>query len=116
MDPIQIGVVILMLGAVGAGVLWLNSSEASASDKRRARMMKRIGFKPGLASLDDPQTQVVGEQIRHRCRKCAHEDWCELWLDTDTDLDPTFCPNAKTFDRLTKADAKKQKEEPIYMV
>ncbi len=116
MDPITIGVFVLMLGAIAAGFMWLHSSETAGSNRRRAAMMKRLGFEPKLVSTDDPKTRAIGKMVARRCRKCSTEDVCEHWLDGEVKGDNWFCPNADTFDELSEAEAKRRRDAALLIV
>lgn len=105
MDVIQISVVVLVLAAVVAGVVWLQASEAAAATRRRETMMKRIGFDPKWVSLDDPQTRTAGQVVRRQCAKCTRDASCELWLAGELLGSNAFCPNAETFKKLSEVHA-----------
>lgn len=111
MDPIPIGIGILIIGAIAAGFVWIQRSEATASERRRTSMMKRVGIDPKLVALDDPKTRTIGELVRRRCRRCAHEDVCERWLAGEVEGDNAFCPNAETFRSLSEAVANTNDDE-----
>ncbi len=105
MDATQISVAIIMVSVAVGSIVWLESSVAAASVKRMMRMMKRIGLDSGTDALGNPQTMTIGIELRHRCRRCLHEDLCERWLAGKVEGGNTFCPNAETLRILAGASA-----------
>jgi len=96
----QIGVAIIMVGVVVAGMVWLKSSMAAASARRMRSMMKRIGLNARTIRRSDPQTTTIGKQLRRRCRRCPREALCERWLAGKVEGGNAFCPNAEAFRNL----------------
>jgi len=101
MEPLQIGIALVMITAVVVGVVGLRTLGVKDATRRRTAMMKRLGFEPKLVSVDDPQTKADGKMVRYRCRLCIREDECESWLKGETGGDNDFCPNADTFRELS---------------
>jgi hypothetical protein len=100
MDPIQISVVIFMVAAAVAIIVWLQSSQADASAKRMMAMMTRVGLAPGTVTPGDPR---ITKEARRRCKGCPREDLCDRWLAGKIEGGNIFCPNAQTFQILTEA-------------
>ena len=105
MDPLRMSVGILVIAAIAGGVVWLRVREAVASARRREAMVKRIGIDPALIALYDLGTRAIGKDVRRWCRQCRREDLCARWLRGAVKGSNAFCPNAKTFDRLSDAGA-----------
>jgi hypothetical protein len=103
MDPIQIGVAIIMLAVAFAGIMWLQSSEATASAKRMMAMMKRSGLDPVTAMLGSARAVAIGKDVRRRCKRCPREDLCDRWLAGTVKGGNSFCPNAQAFSVLAGA-------------
>jgi hypothetical protein len=97
MDPIQISIAVIMVGVACAGVVWLYTSEASASIGRMMAMMERAGLDPRTATLDDPRTMTIRKEMRRRCRRCPREELCDRWLAGKVEGNNSFCPNAESF-------------------
>lgn len=97
MNPttLEITVAIVML-AVSLGLvvcfvryMWANS------ERRMMRMLKHAGLDPEIAT--HPDTAAIIKEVRHRCRKCQSEGFCERWLAGEEKGYPAFCPNARVF-------------------
>lgn len=97
MDPIQIGVGIIMLGVAFAGIMWLQSSEAAVSAKRMMAMMKRSGLDPVTAMIGSARAVAIGKDVRRRCKRCPREELCDRWLAGTVKGGNSFCPNAQAF-------------------
>jgi hypothetical protein len=106
MDPIQISIAVIMVGVACAGVVWLYTSEASASIGRMMAMMERTGLDPRTATLDDPRTMTIRKKMRRRCRRCPREELCDRWLAGKVEGNNSFCPNAQTFQSLSGTNAR----------
>ena len=106
MDPIQIGIAIIMVGGACPGVVWLFTSQASASIGRMMAMMERVGLNPQPSVLDGPRTITVRNEARRRCRRCSREELCDRWLAGEVEGNNSFCPNAQTFQSLTETSAR----------
>ena len=113
MEPTQISIAILVIGAVGAGLVWLRTSAAAASKRRTGAMMSEMGLDPRLVSQEDPQTEIIGKEVRRRCSRCQREDLCDHWLAGYVGGSNAFCPNAVTFRRLGEAGARKTVDEKV---
>lgn len=100
MDVNTSSVAILMVGWVGVAIMWLFLSHAEGANRRRGAMMARIGLHPDAVSLDSPHTVDLGVAVRHRCRGCTVDGYCERWLAGEVQGDNSFCPNAETFKAL----------------
>jgi len=61
----------------------------------RFRLTGRVG---------DPKLKATMKDARRRCKKCKHEDLCDRWLAGEGEWPNSFCPNAKTFQALAKAN------------
>jgi hypothetical protein len=94
-----------MVGVAVAIIVWLRSSQESASARRMRRMMARIGLAPGTATLADPRSMAMRKDARRRCRKCPREDLCERWLAGEVGGSNSFCPNARIFRFLRRLSA-----------
>ncbi len=106
MGPIQIGIAIIMVGVACAGVVWLFTSQASASIGRMMAMMERAGLNSRPSALDDPRTTTLRNEARRRCRRCSREELCDRWLAGEVEGDNSFCPNAQTFQSLKETNAR----------
>ena len=106
MDPIQISIAVIMVGVACAGVVWLYTSQASASIGRMMAMMERAGLDPRTATLDDPRTMTIRKEMRRRCRRCPREELCDRWLAGKVEGNNSFCPNAETFQSPTGTRAR----------
>jgi hypothetical protein len=106
MGPTEISVAIIMVGVAVAIIVWLLSSQATASTRRMMGMMTRFGLNPGTVTLGDTQTTVIIKEARRRCRRCPREGLCDRWLAGKVKGDNTFCPNAQTFRILTEASGR----------
>jgi hypothetical protein len=106
MDPTQIGIAIIMVGVACAGVVWLFTSQASASIGRMMAMMERAGLNPRPSALDSPRTITLKNEARRRCRRCPREELCDRWLAGEVEGNNNFCPNAQTFQSLTETSAR----------
>jgi hypothetical protein len=105
MGPIQITVAIIMAGVAVAIIVWILSSQESASARRMRGMMARVGLAPGTAALDDPRNMAIGKEARRRCRRCPREDLCERWLAGEVAGNNSFCPNSRVFRFLSRLSA-----------
>ena len=106
MDPIQISIAVIMVGVACAGVVWLFTSQASASIGRMMAMMERAGLNPRPSALDDPRTITLRNEARRRCKRCPREELCDRWLAGEVEGNNSFCPNAQTFQSLTETSAR----------
>lgn len=97
----EINIAIAMLAVTVALFIWFQRSEASASDGRLKGMLTRVGLNPKIVGLNDVKTTATVNQVRRRCRKCSHEDYCDRWLAGSVEGDNSFCPNAQSFSDLT---------------
>lgn len=75
--------------------------KAGASERRMQGMLERCGIDPGIIASGDKQA-IIREMRRH-CHKCQSEDVCERWLSGEETGANAFCPNAKTFEVLSKS-------------
>jgi hypothetical protein len=105
MDPTMTGIgVAIVLVAVNVAVfVWFYRKKAAASGWRMMCMMTRIGLDPAMATPGDPRTEAMMKEARRRCARCRLEDFCERWLTGKAKGSSAFCPNARTFDALTRA-------------
>ncbi len=101
MTPTVISVAIFMVAVGIASIVWLQGYRVAASTRRMKGMMTRVGLDPETATLGDPRTKAIMKEVRHRCRRCPREDFCDRWLAGKVKGDNTFCPNAQTFGILT---------------
>ena len=93
----EINVAIVMVAVTVAIFVWFQRSEAAASARRTMGIMTRVGLDPETATLGDPRTKAIMKEVRHRCRRCPREDFCDRWLAGKIEGDNTFCLNAQTF-------------------
>ena len=98
----EINVAIIMVAVSIAIVVWFQRYLAAASGKRMMRMMTLVGLDPGVAEHGEPRTEAIMKKVRYRCRKCPAEDLCDRWIAGKATGDNTFCPNAQSFDFLTR--------------
>ncbi len=98
----EINAAIVMVAVAIAIFAWFRGSEASASARRLAGMLARIGLDPAIATRGDWQTGAVICESRQRCRRCPREGVCEQWLAGKLEGGNAFCPNARVFDALAE--------------
>ena len=82
-------------------VAWFLRYKAVTSEKRMRGMLERCGLDPELIATGD--TQAINREVRRQCRKCQTEAVCERWLAGAAAGDNSFCPNAHTFEILSKS-------------
>jgi len=97
MDPAQISIAILMVGAAASLLVWLRSDMAAGSARRMTALMKRVGLDPGPGTFAGMRTAAIKKVMLRRCRRCPREGLCERWLAGEVGGDNSFCPNARTF-------------------
>jgi len=96
------GIAIAMVIAAVALVAWFLRYKSRASERRMMRMMQHFGLDPQIARQGD--TESIIREIRRRCSKCQVEGHCERWLDGKEKGDGSFCPNARVFEELARAE------------
>ena len=97
MGVLQIVAALAMVAATVFIFVWFQSNQATASDRRRLAMMKRVGLDPGPAMLVGPRAAALRKEVRRRCQGCPREDLCDRWLDGEVEGGNAFCPNARVF-------------------
>jgi len=96
----QIVAAILMSGVAIGLIMMFRKYMVTASERRMASMLERVGVDPAVASSGD--NEAIVKEIRQRCRTCAKEDLCERWLAGEEAGDNIFCPNSTVFNQLKK--------------
>jgi len=75
--------------------------KAGTSERRMRGMLERCGIDPVIIASGDKQAII--REVRSHCRKCQSEDVCERWLSGEETGENAFCPNARTFEVLSKS-------------
>lgn len=94
-----------MLAVAGILFVAIRTYMATASERRMTAMLERTGIEP--ATIASGNSEQIVSEIRRRCRTCNAEDRCERWLSGDVGGSNDFCPNARVFDSLAKAAARR---------
>jgi hypothetical protein len=106
MGVLQIVVALVMVAATVFIFVWFQSNQATASDRRRLAMMKRVGLDPGPAMLVGPRAAALRQEVRRRCQGCPREDLCDRWLAGGVEGGNAFCPNARVFHDLAERNGR----------
>ena len=104
MGVLQIVVALVMVAAIVFIFMWFQTSQATASARRRLAMMRRVGLDPGPAMLIGPGAAALRKEVRRRCQSCPREDLCDRWLAGEVEGGNAFCPNARVFHDLAEAN------------
>lgn len=73
---------------------------SAAVDSHVQRMMVSCGIREKTAANADQLLDLDMDAVRLRCRHCQAAVLCDRWLDGETDISNSFCPNAWLFRKV----------------
>jgi hypothetical protein len=77
----------------------LHWHQSTTVDGRLQRMMVSCGIDEKSAVHAEQLLNLDMDAARSRCRNCQVTVLCDRWLDGETDVNNSFCPNAWLFTR-----------------
>ena len=78
----------------------LHWHQSAAVDSHLQRMMVSCGIDEKTAANADQFLDLDMDAVRSRCRNCQVAVLCDHWLDGETDMNNSFCPNVWLFRKV----------------